>query len=94
MSSLVLGHVGKLGKLAGLMPSDDQWAALACIRLASIFYRSRRPTSLPDLRFSATGKRFRLGLDSKWLQNHPLTQYSLDQERSEWSKVGFELQID
>lgn len=94
MSSLVLGHVGKLGKLSGLMPSDDQWAALACIRLASIFYRSRRPTSLPDLKFSAKGKRFRLGLDSKWLQNHPLTQYSLDQERSEWSKVGFELQID
>ncbi|MFZ9841292.1 MAG: exopolyphosphatase [Burkholderiaceae bacterium] len=94
MSNLVLGHVGKLGKLAGLMSSDEQWAALACIRLASIFYRSRRPTSLPELKFSAKGKRFRLGLDAKWLQNHPLTQYSLDQECSEWSKVGFELQVN
>jgi exopolyphosphatase/guanosine-5'-triphosphate,3'-diphosphate pyrophosphatase len=94
MSNLVLGHVGKLGKLAGLMSSDEQWAALACIRLASIFYRSRRPTSLPELKFSTKGKRFRLNLDAKWLQNHPLTQYSLDQECSEWSKVGFELQVN
>jgi exopolyphosphatase/guanosine-5'-triphosphate,3'-diphosphate pyrophosphatase len=93
MSQLVLGHVGKLGKLSGLMSSDDQWAALACIRLASIFYRSRRQTKLPRLTFFAKGKRFRLGLESKWLENHPLTQYSLEQERSEWSKVGFDLQI-
>jgi exopolyphosphatase/guanosine-5'-triphosphate,3'-diphosphate pyrophosphatase len=93
MSHLVLGHVGKLGKLGGLMQSDDQWAALACIRLASIFYRSRRQTKLPALTFSAKGKRFRLGLESKWLDGHPLTQYSLEQECTEWTKVGFDLQI-
>jgi exopolyphosphatase/guanosine-5'-triphosphate,3'-diphosphate pyrophosphatase len=93
MSNLVLGHVGKLGKLAALMTSDDHWAALACVRLASIFYRSRAQTRLPNLHFQAKAKKFKLSFDGKWLERHPLTAYTLEQECSEWSKVGFDLQI-
>jgi exopolyphosphatase/guanosine-5'-triphosphate,3'-diphosphate pyrophosphatase len=75
------------------MTSDDHWAALACVRLASIFYRSRAQTRLPNLHFQAKAKKFKLSFDGKWLERHPLTAYTLEQECSEWSKVGFDLQI-
>lgn len=93
MSSLVLGHVGKLGKVQPLFVDRFQRTALVCLRLAAIFYRSRSAAELPSLRIKATGKGVCLKVDADWLNSHPLTQFTLVQEQLEWSKMNLELEI-
>jgi exopolyphosphatase/guanosine-5'-triphosphate,3'-diphosphate pyrophosphatase len=94
MSGLVLGHVGKLGKVQGAFVDRFQRIALVCLRLASIFYRSRAAAQLPALRIKATGKGVALKVDADWLANHPLTQFTLAQEQAEWAKMHLELEIN
>ncbi|MGA0882121.1 MAG: exopolyphosphatase, partial [Burkholderiaceae bacterium] len=47
MSSLVLGHVGKLAKVQSGLALEPARLALVCIRLAAIFYRNRAKSKLP-----------------------------------------------
>lgn len=91
MASLVLGHVGKLGKIQPQISDPYHWAALACIRLAAIFFRNRLDFNLPAMALSANGEGMELAVDNGWLAAHPLTRYSLEQECSEWRKVGVPL---
>ncbi len=93
MSGLVLGHVGKLGKIQIQFTEPLHWAALACIRIAAIFYRNRLDIDLPEMSLSAQGEGMALKVDQEWLSAHPLTRYSLEQECSEWRKVGVALSL-
>ncbi len=93
LAGLVLGQVGKLGKVASVIGSRLQWAALLCFRLACLVYRRRFGLDNPPMTLSADAKGFCIHVSAAWLSEHPLTEYSLTQEVSEWSKVGIDLQL-
>ena len=92
LSNLVLAQRGKLAKMRPAFEADERLAALAfCLRVAVIFYRSRRTLKLPSLRASLRGRVFSLHLDPAWLEDHSLIAVALDAERTQWASVGFEL---
>ncbi len=93
MSTLAMGHVGKLGKVMPLVGEAVPWAAVLCLRLAAVFFRNRSDAKLPSIALVGDGRQFELSLPKAWLSRHPLTQHSLDQDRLEWRKVGVELGI-
>ncbi len=88
MSKLILGHVGKLSKVADMVYEKAHCHGLLCIRLAAIFSRSRTDLRPPKMILKAQEKKFILNVSENWLNLHPLTQYTLDQESKEWAKVG------
>lgn len=65
----------------------------ALLRLAVLFRRARRAESLPTLRLAATRQRLRLALPATWLEQHPLTEADLEQERAPMSDLGFTLAL-
>jgi exopolyphosphatase/guanosine-5'-triphosphate,3'-diphosphate pyrophosphatase len=94
LSNLVLAQRGKLAKMRAGFDADERLAALAfCLRLAVIFYRSRRNLKLPPLRVSRRNRAFSLQLDAAWLEDHNLIAVALDAERREWSSLGFALEL-
>jgi exopolyphosphatase/guanosine-5'-triphosphate,3'-diphosphate pyrophosphatase len=93
MHFLVLGHVGKLAKVQAGLSDRLQTAALVCLRLAAVFYRSRVNLKLPTMSLRFEGTSFELEVEGQWLARHPLTRFTLDQERLEWSKMGFDFQV-
>jgi exopolyphosphatase/guanosine-5'-triphosphate,3'-diphosphate pyrophosphatase len=90
LAFLILGHAGKLPKLARESASRSLWLSLACLRLAVLFHRSRQSFDLPPMHLAADGRRMKLSIDPAWLQSYPLTAYSLEQERYAWEAMGDE----
>jgi exopolyphosphatase/guanosine-5'-triphosphate,3'-diphosphate pyrophosphatase len=93
LSNLVLAQRGKLSKMRAAFDDDPRLAALAfCLRLAVIFYRSRRSLKLPRISVSRKARSFRLEVDSAWLDQHSLVALALDAEREQWASVGIALE--
>jgi exopolyphosphatase/guanosine-5'-triphosphate,3'-diphosphate pyrophosphatase len=88
-----LGQQGKLGKLPAEGRLDAEWAALLCFRIACLMYRRRFGLDLPKLSLERLGGGYQLTVPGDWLARHPLTEHGLMQERQEWGKVGFDLQL-
>jgi exopolyphosphatase/guanosine-5'-triphosphate,3'-diphosphate pyrophosphatase len=86
LATLVLGHQGKLGKLA--QTRDIDWRLLFCLRLAVLMCRRRADVKLPALSVSRHGDGFEVRLPKQWVDDNPLTDYSLVQEAAEWDKLG------
>src|SRR3954471_3374372 len=94
LSAIVLGQRGKLAKMRATFEGDPRIAALAaCLRIAVIFYRSRRSLKLPALSFSRQGRVFRLAVDPAWLVDHSLIALALDDERRQWESVGLAFDV-
>ncbi|OUV03900.1 MAG: hypothetical protein CBC42_00415 [Betaproteobacteria bacterium TMED82] len=93
MASLVLGHVGKLGKVSSFMADKSKLAALVCLRCAAIFLRSRRDLKLPPMQLSVREGSIDLHMSSEWLMKYPLTAFTLEQEAKEWAKMKIEFCI-
>ena len=93
MHFLILGHVGKLAKVQFGLGDRMQTAALVCLRLAAVFYRSRVNLRLPAMNLRFQANTFELQVEGQWLARHPLTRFTLEQERLEWSKIGFTFQV-
>ena len=88
---LILGHAGKLPKLARADPAPQHdWIAVLCLRLAALFHRSRQLQPPPDAALSIKGRRITLTIDPAWLDGQPLTEYSLVQEVEQWQALGDE----
>ncbi len=86
LSNLVLAQRGKLSKMRAAFDDDPRLAALAfCLRVAVIFYRSRRALDLPRIEAARTAHGFRLDVDPAWLAEHTLVALALDQEREQWA---------
>ena len=90
LSNLVLAQRGaprrRCGRRSTTTPS---LATLAlCLRLAVIFYRSRRTLRLPRLQLARKAKGFRLEVDGDWLAKNTLVAIALEAERDEWESVG------
>lgn len=61
------------------------------LRLAVLLRRSRRPMGLPEISVQADGEGLVLEFPPQWLEEHPLTQADLEQERDYLDAVGVSL---
>jgi len=93
LARLVLAHRGKLAKLQDLSPVPGDWALVFCLRLASLFCRSRADPELPQLACEMTESGFRLLLPEDLLENRPLSAAALADEADEWKSIGLRLEV-
>lgn len=87
LASLLIGHTGKLGKLAN-NPSFNDWRMLFCLRLAQVLCRGRNDSDLPKVKVSEHDGSYLVSLSKEWADEHPLTEFSLQKEATEWERVG------
>ena len=93
LARLVLAHRGKLAKLQDLSPVPADWALVFCLRLASLFCRSRTDAELPQLACEMTESGFRLLLPEALLEHRPLSAAALADEADEWKSIGLRLDV-
>ena len=94
LSNLVLAQRGKLAKMRAAFEDDPHLARLAfCLRLAVIFYRSRRSLPLPKLAVNGEGLSWRVDLPAEWLERNSLVAVALEREKEEWKSVGYDLEV-
>jgi exopolyphosphatase/guanosine-5'-triphosphate,3'-diphosphate pyrophosphatase len=102
LATLILGHAGKLPKVLTSLEGKNKsrsvtlhdWAKIACLRLAALLFRRRVDVELPPVSLDIIGERdFTLDFAGDWLERHPLTAYTLEQEIAEWSRVGIALEV-
>ena len=91
LAVLVLGHAGKLGKLA--QTREVEWPLLFCLRLAALLCRRRTDAGLPGIRVAKSNGGYEVRLPNEWVAGNPLTDYSLIQEAAEWEKVGIRYRV-
>jgi exopolyphosphatase/guanosine-5'-triphosphate,3'-diphosphate pyrophosphatase len=87
LAALLIGHTGKLGKLAN-NPSFNDWRMLFCLRLAQVLCRGRIDNDLPKVKVSEHDGSYLVSLSKEWADEHPLTEFSLQKEAAEWERVG------
>lgn len=87
LAALLIGHTGKLGKLAN-NPSFKDWRMLFCLRLAQALCRGRSDANLPRVKVSEHDGSYLVSLSKDWAREHPLTEFSLLKEAAEWDRVG------
>ena len=87
LAALLIGHTGKLGKLAN-NPSFKDWRMLFCLRLAQALCRGRSDANLPKVKVSEYDGSYLVSLSKDWAREHPLTEFSLLKEAAEWDRVG------
>lgn len=93
LATLVLGHRGKLEKLAALPPGDPGWRLIFCLRLAVLLHRTRDDRELPPyvVRYGNDG--FALELPGRWLESHPWTAAALQEEGLVWRRIGVQFKV-
>jgi len=87
LAALLIGHAGKLGKLANNTSFND-WRMLFCLRLAQVLCRGRNDNDLPNVKVSEHDGSYLVSLSKEWANEHPLTEFSLQKEAAEWERVG------
>jgi exopolyphosphatase/guanosine-5'-triphosphate,3'-diphosphate pyrophosphatase len=87
LASLLIGHAGKLGKLANNASFHD-WRMLFCLRLAQVLCRGRNDGDLPKVKTSEHDGSYTVSLSKNWANEHPLTEFSLQKEAAEWERIG------
>ena len=94
LANLNLESQGKLNKndLASL--PDEEWQAILCMRLALMFLRNRQAVHMENLALEIKDKHIYLNIGERWLANHPLTEFSLNNEKQDWEDCGFKFTIN
>jgi exopolyphosphatase/guanosine-5'-triphosphate,3'-diphosphate pyrophosphatase len=93
LALLALGHHGKLGKLEPLVRNRQEWLAILCLRLAVLLFRRREDLPALPLTVSVRGDSIVVRVRHDWLTTHPLSDFTLRAEESEWRKVGFSFEL-
>lgn len=93
ISMLALAHRGGLDKLRGVIQLDEDYVLIMSLRLAVLFYRRRRDSSIPELQCHFSGTKFYLTLSSDWLKQNPLTETALLEEVKQWKTLGVSMQV-
>ena len=97
LSALIRGQRRRLRPdlLAGF--TDERLHALRCLltllRIALRLRRDRTQRTLPDIRITASGSRYRLTCPEDWLVEHPLTRADLEEESKQLGAFGVVLEI-
>ena len=92
LAALLIGHTGKLGKLANNIAFQD-WQMLFCLRLAHVLCRGRSDDDLPNVKVSEKDGAYKVSIAKDWSQTHPLTEFSLLKEAAEWIRIGRSYEI-
>ncbi|MBT8519343.1 Ppx/GppA family phosphatase [Polynucleobacter paneuropaeus] len=92
LAALLIGHAGKLGKLATNAGFHD-WRMLFCLRLAQVLCRGRSDANLPKVKVSEDDGSYLVSLSREWADAHPLTEFSLQKEAAEWERIGRTYQV-
>ncbi len=87
LAALLLGHTGKLGKLAN-NPAFNDWRMLFCLRLAQVLSRGRSSLNQPNVKVFENNGAFSVEIPKDWALMHPLTEFSLQKEAAEWERIG------
>lgn len=87
LAALLIGHTGKLGKLANNVSFSD-WRMLFCMRLAQVLCRGRSDVNLSKVKVSEHNGDYLVSLSKEWAKEHPLTEFSLQKEAAEWERIG------
>ena len=61
---------------------------LFSLRLAHVLSRGRIDADLPVVKVSLEDDGFVVSLPKAWADDHPLTEFSLKKEASEWERIG------
>lgn len=88
LAMLVLGHRGKLEKLARLPVGDGSWDMVFSLRLAVLLHRTRDDRALPAWRVKATDGGYQVDLPAEWLAANPWTAAALSEETQAWRQAG------
>jgi exopolyphosphatase/guanosine-5'-triphosphate,3'-diphosphate pyrophosphatase len=87
LAALLIGHAGKLGKLANNVSFQD-WRMLFCLRLAQVLCRGRSDGDFPKAKISEHEGSYAVSIPKDWAEAHPLTEFSLQKEAAEWERIG------
>jgi exopolyphosphatase / guanosine-5'-triphosphate,3'-diphosphate pyrophosphatase len=92
---LVLGHKGKLKKLAVDEEDHTFFMQLMCLRLAVILCHARRDPDHETLSLAVDQHRgrFTLKCDKAWTQTYPHSAHLLREEVLAWQKTGWQLDL-
>jgi len=93
LATLVVAHTGKLGKVQDSVKTRQQWIAVLCLRLAVLLCRRREELQRVALSVSVKNSSIVTKVEKQWLDEHPLTDYALNNEESEWARVGFKFEL-
>ena len=89
LSRLLLGQRGKLAKVAADLKGDPELCTLTfCLRLAVLFFRSRRALDVRQFRAERSGEGFKIVVKAGWIDEHSLTEFGLAAEAAEWESQG------
>lgn len=61
------------------------------LRLAVVLHRARRDDLAPDFKLSVSNRQVKLKFPDDWLEQNPLLQTELQDEREIWKKAGYKL---
>ena len=73
--------------------TDPIWRLLFCLRLASLFHRSRDDEGLPVVFVRQSGNGFQVELPADWLAANPLSAAAINDEAMLWQRAGSALKI-
>ena len=95
LSALIQGHRRKFPEniIKALPKSQVQPIWLLCIilRLSTLLHRSRSSEPLPEIHLSMTDRKVNLSFPTDWLEEHPLTNADLAQEKQYLKAVDCKL---
>ncbi|MCA8962765.1 MAG: Ppx/GppA family phosphatase [Planctomycetes bacterium] len=72
---------------------EHGWWLVVLLRLAVVLHRSRDPEALPAFSIDAAPRRLILTLDSRWVEDYPVTLADLRAEAETLASQGFELVV-
>jgi exopolyphosphatase/guanosine-5'-triphosphate,3'-diphosphate pyrophosphatase len=92
---LVLGHKGKLRKLAVDQEDRSFFVQLMCLRLAVILCHARSDPEHEalSLQLDLNREKFTLKTNRAWADAHPQSAHLLREEAIAWQKTGWELEL-
>ena len=93
LGQLLLAHRGKLSKVSQLLSLARERTLILCLRLATLFHRSRNSLILPDIQCRPVADGFELVLDAGWIAANSMTETALLKEAEEWQSAGLTLMI-
>ena len=93
LAALVLGHRGKLEKLASSAQGESLWKLVFCLRLAVLLHRTRDDRALPAWQVRQSPNGMVLEMPGEWLAENPWTTAALTEEVAVWSQVGRQFSV-
>lgn len=96
IARLIRGHKGKLKKVQEWLLAEHGCFTqqLLCLRLALVLCHARKAPVMQALRWSTPKPRSaKISISPNWVQMYPQSYYLLQEEATQWEKVGYELRL-